>query len=150
MEFLRKIKNIIKWLPILWQQDNTKYTYSVSLFKEQLINMANEFEIKGYLYGYHRIETIIKLMDKVYNYEYANEYYTTLARPYGDFTKSFEKQPNGTIKMTVNWKREYTESELAQLQIIHQKSFELSAEKQKRAHKLLWELIEHNIQKWAI
>lgn len=151
MEFLNKIKNILKWIPIIWKQDNTKYTYSVSVFREQLINMANRFEVDGYMYGYHRIETIINLMDKVYSYQYANEYKESLIRPYGGFDTefTFDKDKNKLITNVV-WHRVYTNSEIKQLNVIHQNAFEVSAEKQRRAHKLLWKLIEHNIQKWVI
>lgn len=150
MGWFHKIKNIFSWIPILWKQDDTNYTYPLNLFKNQLINMANRFEEEGYMYGYHRIETIIKLMDKVYTYQYANQYYPTIARAYGNFNKEFIKQSDGSVEMIVIWERTYTKSELDQLKIIHSKAFEVSAEKQKRAHKLLWKLIEHNIQKWAI
>lgn len=151
MGLFHKIKNIFHWIPILWKQDDTNYIYPLNLFKIQLINMANRFEIEGYMYGYHRIETIIKLMDRVYNYEYANEYCESLIRPYGPFSLNFLKnKKTGKLDMVVNWEREYTNSELEQLKIIHKTAFEISAEKQRRAHKLLWKLIEHNIQKWAI
>lgn len=151
MKLYRKIKNIFRWIPLIWNQDDTKYTYSLSVFKHQLTNMANRFEIEGYMYGYHRIETIIKLMDKVYNYEYANEYRESLIRPYGPFLLNFVKnKKTNKLDMVLNWEREYTNSELEQLKIIHKGAFDISAEKQRRAHKLLWDLIEHNIQKWAI
>ena len=151
MGFFSKIKKILKWIPLLWNQDDTKYTYSISLFKEQLINMANRFEIEGYMYGYYRIETIIKLMDNVYNYKYANEYYESLARPYGDFTTTFvHNNETNQLELATMWEREYTDSEIKQLEVIHKGAFDISAEKQRRAHKLLWKLIEHNIQKWVI
>lgn len=151
MVFFHKIKNILNWIPIIWKQDDTKYTYSVSVFREQLINMANRFEKEGYMYGYHRIETIINLMDKVYSYQYANEYKESLIRPYGDFDTEFifDKDKNKLITNVV-WHRVYTNYEIEQLNVIHQKAFEISAEKQRKAHKLLWKLIEHNIQKWVI
>lgn len=150
MGLFHKIKNILNWIPILWKQDDTKYTYPLSLFKLQLINMANRFEKEGYMYGYHRIETIIKLMDKVYQYDYANEYYPSIARPYGNFSRQFLKHPNGTTEMLIVWERQYNSSELQQLKVIHDNAFNISAEKQKRAHTLLWKLIEHSIQSWAI
>jgi len=151
MVFFHKIKNILSWIPILWKQDDTSYTYSLTLFKLQLINMANKFEEEGYMYGYHRIETIIKLMDKVYQYEYAKEYEAGLKKSYGNFLVVYEKDELGYVIPKVKWpKGLYSEKERASLELIWSGLFNQSAEKQRRAHKLLWKLIEHNIQKWVI
>ena len=150
MVFFHKIKNILSWIPILWKQDDTTYTYSLSLFKVQLINMANRFEKEGYMYGYHRIETIIKLMDKVYQYQYAREYESILESSYGKFKVIFEKDSNGVLIPNIIWVKKYSEREQNSLYIIWKGLFEQSAEKQRKAHRILWKLIEHNIQKWEI
>lgn len=151
MAFFHKIKNILSWIPILWKQDDTTYTYSLTLFKIQLINMANKFEEEGYMYGYHRIETIIKLMDKVYQYQYVKEYESVLENSYGKFIVVFEKDTNGKIIPMIKWPKDrYSEREQNSLYIIWKGLFEQSAEKQRKAHRILWKLIEHNIQKWEI
>jgi len=151
MGLFHKIKNIFSWIPILWKQDDTTYTYPLNLFKIQLINMANRFEEDGYMYGYHRIETIIKLMDKVYTYEYAKEYEAGLESSYGKFLVVYEKDEMGSLIPKVKWpKGRYSEKERVSLELIWSGLFNQSAEKQRRAHQLLWKLIEHNIQSWAI
>ena len=150
MVFLHKIKNILSWIPILWKQDDTSYTYPLTLFKIQLINMANKFEKEGYMYEYHRIETIIKLMDKVYQYQYAKEYESVLENSYGKFKLKFEKNTNGILIPNIIWVNKYSEREQNSLYIIWKGLFEQSAEKQRKAHRILWKLIEHNIQKWEI
>ena len=146
---INRIKKLLKWIPFLWNQNDTHYSYPLSLFKEQLINMANEFELNNMMYEYHRIETIINLMDKVYSYQYADEYIPTLVQPYGNFDRKIIVK-NGISVIKLEWERHYTDSELSQLNTIHKAQFELSAEKQRRAHTLLWKLIEHNIQKWQM
>jgi hypothetical protein len=151
MAFFSKIKNIFGWIPILWRQDDTTYTYPLNLFKVQLINMANKFEEEGYMYGYYRIETIIKLMDRVYNYEYTKGYEESLKLNYGDFVIVYEKNEFGNVVPMIKWPDgKYSEREQNSLYLIWKGLFEQSAEKQKRAHKLFWKLIEHNIQKWVI
>lgn len=151
MGLFHKIKNIFHWIPILWKQDDTIYTYPLNLFKVQLINMANRFEEEGYMYGYHRIETIIKLMDKVYHYEYAKEYESILHKSYGEFLVIYEKDNGGKITPIVKWPNgKYSEREQNSLYLIWKGLFEQSAEKQKKAHKILWKLVEHSIQTWQI
>ena len=63
------IKNIIKWLPILWNQFDFHYIYAIDVFKFKLLNIANHLESNNAncLYAKHkasRIHTIIRLMEK--------------------------------------------------------------------------------------
>ena len=50
--------------------------------------------------------------------------------------------------MEIRYENDYTEEEL---QLIDEEKRQLiwkCRDKQKRAHKLLWDFVEHNIQKW--
>ena len=91
-------------------------------------------------------------MDKVYDEDYGVEYQDKLEEKYGkDILKwRFTDTGDGTGSSYLNYEYEFLEDENLknQIQEDHDKWFMESIEKQKRAHKLLWNLVEHNIQKW--
>ena len=152
VELINRIKKLLKWIPILWHQNDEHYLFSVTVFKEQLINLANRCERLDYDYHYHRIETIVKLIDKVYNFEYLNAHKDDIKQQYGDYQLIFEITPDGKFYLLPAWddKLNYTNEEKIMLRKIYTSKFNQSKRKHERAHKLLWKLIEHNIQKWQI
>ena len=157
----KQIKNIIKWIPILWNQFDFDYSYSIDVFKFQLQQLSNHLKSNdsntASAKQHHlRLEIIIKLMTKVYDDDYRLEYLELMKSIYGeDLMKSSFVNSENTIKddkypgmyvMTRGY--EITESK-EKIKEIENRNTELqgiSQRKQKRAHKLLWELIEHNIQ----
>jgi hypothetical protein len=154
----RRIKRVIGFLPIIWKGYDWDYRYAIELFQYQLKRTANEIEKNGYhlhkANDVSRIRTAIDLMDKVYDEKYMLEYIEEIERKYGKSELEFKKldtlDENGDpyYEMVEVFKNNYTEEELL---IIYQEKDALmweSRAKQKKAHKLLWSYIEHNIQGW--
>jgi hypothetical protein len=93
-------------------------------------------------------------MDKVYDEAFALEYISKIEEKYGKSYFEFEEldrlDKNGDpyYEMVEKWKIDYTKD---QLSLIEQEKNTMMWEaraKQKKAHRLLWNYIEHNIQRW--
>ena len=154
----RQIKRVADFLPIIWKGYDWDYRYAIELFQHQLKRTANEIEKNGTHVGRentaHRIRTAVELMEKVYDEEYQFEYSTKIEEKYGPSKFEFEEleeiDRNGDPYYTMieKFDREYTAEEL---KIIEQEKEGLrwdSRAKQKKAHRILWQYIEHNIQHW--
>lgn len=154
----RQIKNLIKWIPIIWNQFDFDYRYATDVFKFQLLKMADFMESDktkcvGAKDRASRIRMIIRLMDKVYDEDYACEYQSKLKELYpkeGLFDWQFVDTEKGDGSSYLKYGYELTESKKMINEINKAKDslFKESREKQERAHKLLWKLIEHNIRNW--
>ena len=157
---IRQIQRVIDFFPLIWNGFDFDYSYALDLFKKQLERTANHLESERAMTlssktNAQKIRTAIRLMDKVYNEEYASEYMDTIDKLYGtthyDFVETDEisKRTGEKVYQMKLWNEGAVDEE-------HQKEIEEvrtqlmyeSREKQKRAHKLLWDFIEHNIQRW--
>jgi len=96
-----------------------------------------------------RIRTAIRLMDKVYDEEYGCEYQDKLKELYGEKVLDwwFQDTGDGTGSSFLKWEYEKWDN-FAEIEKVQKHLFLESKNKQKRAHKLLWDFIEHNIQHW--
>lgn len=149
-----QIKNVFKWLPVIWNQYDFDYVYSVDVFKFQLEKQADYLDsdksntlcVKNKA---KRIRMILRLMDKVYCGDYELEYIDKFEEIYGKGSSelSFVETENPSL-LSMKRKYELTENEdkVEEMNQTYHTLFLKSVKKQKRAHKLLWDLIEHNIQ----
>lgn len=157
--FLTKIKRTLQFIPIIWKGYDWDYRYAVELFQYQLKRTADFMESdKAFSMNAkqdaRRIRTAVKLLEKVYDEDYGMEYRQKIEEKWGSshigFTETGELDSNGEpyYEMVEVYDRDYTESEL--VMINEEKNAEMweSRAKQKRAHKLVWKFIEHNIQSW--
>jgi hypothetical protein len=93
-------------------------------------------------------------MDKVYDEEYGMEYMALIDKHYGtthyDFVETDKLDKNGEPYYEIKLRNEGAVDEKHQKEIneVRKQMMFLSNEKQKRAHKLLWDFVEHNIQRW--
>ena len=71
---------------------------------------------------------------------------------YGDFAVGLEIGLDGQKYVVTAWddSMNYTSDEILMLNKIYNSKFEQSKRMHERAHKLLWKLIEHNIQRWQL
>ena len=154
-----QIKRVIDFLPLIWKGYDWDYSYAIEVFQHQLKRMADHIGSDKAWGVEHkrtasRIRTAIELMDKVYDEEYAMEHMDMIDKLYGrtkyDFVESDEKDENGYPYFEWIKTNELAVDEEHQKEIdeVRQQMFILGQEKQKRAHKLLWDFIEHNIQRW--
>jgi len=156
----RQIQRVIDFLPMIWKGFDFDYRYSIELFKKQLERQAKHLESErahtlSAPINAQKIRTAIRLMNKVYDEEYGMEYMDTIEKLYGkthyDFVNLGEvsKRTGEELYEMKVWNENVVDEE-------HQKDIEkvrremmlLSRDKQKRAHKLLWDFIEHNLQNW--
>lgn len=152
-----QIKNVIKWLPKIWNQYDFDYRYSIEVFKFQLQKQVQFLESDKALTveaknTASRIRMVIRLMDKVYNEDYALEYQDEFEKIYGKGSLDMNfiplKDKSNYSEMKYNYELNEDEDMVKEMDQVHDNLYLRSREKQKRAHKLLWDLVEHNIQRW--
>ena len=149
-----QVKRVIDFLPMIWNGFDFDYSYSVQLFRKSLERQAQFFESdKSYSdrskQDASRIRTAIRLMDKVYDDDYGSEYQDKLKQLYGENALDFWLEDTGEGDGSTFLRWEYNKWDNAEeISQVQKKLFLESKQKQKRAHKLLWDFIEHNIQYW--
>ena len=155
----RQIQRVIDFLPIIWKGFDFDYRYSIEVFRKQLERQAKFLELDSAITleaknNASRIRTAVKLMDKVYDEEYGMEYMDTIEKLYGkslyEFVELDEKDKKGDpyYRLEVTNENVLNEKHQEEIDEVRREMMKVSFEKQKRAHKLLWDFIEHNIQKW--
>ena len=93
MRLWKRIKNIIRWIPVLWNDRDWDYHYTFEILKTKLKFQSKHFR----KYGYHesserdaeRMELCIKLIDRVQNEYYFDQ---LIERKRGEFTDEDIKQ----------------------------------------------------------
>jgi hypothetical protein len=150
----QQIERVIDFLPMIWNGFDFDYRYSLEFFKKSLERQAKFLESDRAntleaTQNASRIRTAIRLMDKVYDEEYATEYQDKLEQLYGDNVLDFwfEDTGEGDGSTFLRWEYEKWDNS-EEIDEVRKKLFLESRQKQKRAHKLLWDFIEHNIQYW--
>jgi hypothetical protein len=150
--FIRKIKRLIRYLPVIWKSYDFDYSYATELFQMKLEDIATFMESDKAMtvrakQNAKRIRMIVRLMNKVYNEDYALAYQEKLVELYGDSVNEihWDKLLSGGSELRWEYESWDNAEEISakKLELLHQ-----SYEKQKRAHRLLWKLIEHNIKHW--
>jgi len=151
---IRQIKRVIDFLPLIWNGFDFDYRYATDLFRKQLERIADEMEsdrgrLENAKTNAQKIRTAIRLMDKVYDEEYGCEYQDKLKELYGENVLDwwFEDTGKGDDSSYLRYEYEKWDNS-EEIKKIKRKLFLESRGKQKRAHKLLWDFIEHNIQRW--
>ena len=151
---IQQIKRVIDFLPLIWNGFDFDYRYSIELFRKQLERQARFMESDRAMtvsakQNASKIRTAIRLMDKVYDEEYGCEYQDKLKELYGERVLDWWSEDTGRGDGTSFLRWEYEKWDNSEeIDAVQKKLFLESKEKQKRAHKLLWDYIEHNIQRW--
>jgi hypothetical protein len=150
----RQIKRVIDFLPLIWNGFDFDYIYAVKLFRKQLERIANELESDrantlSAPINAQKIRTAIRLMDKVYNDEYSTEWVDKIKKLYGADVLEWESEDTGKGDSStyVTYKYEKWDNS-EEIDNVSKQLLSESHKKEKRAHKLLWDFIEHNIQRW--
>ena len=151
---IQQIKRVIDFFPLIWNGFDFDYRYATDLFKKQLERIADEMEsdrgrLENSKVNAHKIRTAIRLMDKVYDEEYGCEYQNKLKELYGERVLDwwFEDAGRGDDSSYLRYEYEKWDNS-EEIKKVERKLFLESKDKQKKAHKLLWDFIEHNIQRW--
>lgn len=150
--YFDKVKRTIEFLPIIWRGFDFDYYYSIELFQHQLTRTAkflesNKATVMDGKQRARRMRTIVELMDRVYNSYYELEHYDQMEKKWGTNTivrEPFEKGYSRYMRLV--WSKATTEQE----QIEANEEFDYlrkkALAKHLRAKKLLWKLVEHNIE----
>lgn len=166
----RQIKNVIHWIPKIWNQFDFDYRYSLEVFQHQLEKQAKHFESDRSVTlsaprKAEEIRMVLRLMKKVYDEDYACEYQDQIKEKYGNWDYEFVEIPNNdfinpmsekgkkgiaepTYEMKRVWECSYSEEKLKEIKEEERELFLKSHQKQERAHSLLWKLIEYYIRGW--
>ena len=150
----RQIKRVFDFLPIIWKGYDWDYKYAIELFQHQLKRTADEIEKNGTHVNkandVSRIRTAVELMEKVFDEEYQFEYATKIEEKYGPSKTEFREiaDRENHFELVETFELEYTEEEQSLIAEERNELINLSRAKQIKAHKILWQYIEHNIQRW--
>lgn len=150
----QQIKRVIDFLPIIWNGFDFDYIYSIQLFKKQLERQVKFFE-SGKSYSDRanqnasRIRTAINLMDKVYNEEYGMEWVDKLQEKYGNevLNWDWEETSQGSELFYHRYRYEMWDN-AEEIRKVKLELISKSDAKQKKAEKLVWKFIGHNIRYW--
>ncbi len=149
-----QIQRVIDFLPIIWKGFDFDYHYSLELFRKQLERQAKFLESgKAYSsdakHNANRIRTAIQLMDNIYGDKYKIEWIEKIEERFGKeaLDWEFEDTGDGTgLSFITNKYEKWDNAE--EIKVVKRELVKQSREKQKRAEKLLWEFIGHNIRYW--
>lgn len=150
--FFRRTKRVVEFLPIIWKGYDFDYKYGIDVFHYQLSRTADFLESKASLgvqakQKARRLRTILEIMKKVYDEEYRMGHFTQMERIWGEMDMKWEDLNNGKSKF-VGWKWKFAHTPEQQERAERQFSaLARDAEKKhQRAKKLLWKLIDHNLE----
>ena len=112
--FVRRFKNLFRWLPIIWEDEQWDYYHILEILKHKLIFTAEHTR----KYGYHvnsnhdanRMMLCVRLIEKVQNEEY--------------------------MEVLIN------DDNLTREKV------DIALNKQTKARKLLFKILEQNIEQW--
>lgn len=154
-----QINRVFDFLPIIWNSYDFDYRYSIDIFKKSLERQvdyleSNNSHTESASHNASRIRTAIRFMDKVYEDEYSTEYFDELHDKYGksffNFVPTERVDENGEPYYTleVTYENARDDDHNREINEISRQMMLKANDKQKRAHKLLWDFVEHNIQHW--
>lgn len=158
-QFFRRVKRTRDFLPMIWKGYDFDYRYAIELFQYQLERTADFMESERAMtvdaeIRAKRIRTAVDLLQKVYDEEYGSEYQEKLKKLYGKNVLNWEfieldvkSDYNGEPLYELKWEYEKWDNS-EEVEEVKNKLFKESKEKQKRAEKLVWEFISHNIRGW--
>ena len=152
--FFRRVKRVMDFLPMIWKGYDYDYRYAIELFQYQLERTADFMESDRVLtvdadIRARRIRTAVELLQKVYDEQYGCEYQDKLKEMYGEnvLDWSFEDTGDGDGSSYLRYRYEMWDN-AEEIQRMMNKLFLESQAKQKRAEKLVWKFISHNIRYW--
>jgi hypothetical protein len=158
-QFFRRLRNLYRWFPIVWKDQDWDHYFIYEVLKFKLKNQAEYIGKKGNHLSAKRdaeiMMTCVRLIDKIQDEYYASEYF--------EYYKShleFKKLENSELfEISETVTSEALEGYFKKYPLIYRLVPDLAAPKsriafqmakinQERAHKLLFKIIQENIQSW--
>jgi hypothetical protein len=160
------IKNIIKWFPIIWKDRDYDHSYIFDILKNKLSNQKNYLFKRNHFTSSQReceiINTCINLIDKIntdyYNMEWS-DYHTSshewLDILEGEYANKGYKEMKSTL-ISENFDEYFAKYKLVYLKIKKLNpndekmslAIKISHKNHKRCKKLLFSILENNIENW--
>lgn len=164
-EIYRGISNLIYWFPIIWKDRDWDYRYIYDILEAKIQKQARYIDKHGHHLNAKRdaevMMTCVRLMEKV-----SDGYYSSEMNDYHQTEMEFvpiEGSTNFTVKFTE--KHNNFEDYFAKYQTAYKKvvstakiddaerikysiAREIATYNQNKAHKLLFKIVENNIEKW--
>jgi hypothetical protein len=153
----QQFKRLRKYVPMIWNGYDFDYRYALELFSAKLEDIAERMESDNAMsvespHCATRIRTAIRLMKKVYDEEYACEYQDKMEAIYGKELLEYKfvdtGKGDGSSFLKQNYELTETPERIAEIDEIQSRLIKESRLKQEKAHRILWEFIEHNIKHW--
>lgn len=151
----KKTKRFIELAPIVWKGGDYDYHFAIELFSTQLnrtadllVNDSNR--IDGATQA-AKIRAATALLDKVYNEGYHQDAFDILERMYGESEIIFEPLNDGSGSYEFKgfwWQNAVDEQHNNEINEVLDAMTKHATEKHKRAEKLVWQYIHHNITNW--
>jgi hypothetical protein len=158
-QFFRRLRNLYRWLPIVCKDQDWDHYFIYEVLKFKLKNQAEYIGKRGVHLSAKRdaqiMMTCVRLIEKIQDEYYASEYF--------EYYKShleFKKLENSELfEITETVTSEALEGYFKKYPLIYRLVPDLAAPKsriafqmakinQERAHKLLFKIIQENIQSW--
>jgi hypothetical protein len=159
-QFFKRIYNLYRWFPIIWNDQDWDDHYIFEILKFKLKNQAEYIGGKDRYIGAKRDAEIMmlctRLIDKVQDEWYGREY-LDYQKSEMKFTPS-ESHP-GSYEMEFEELSEHYDDYFKKYPLIYRMVPDLNASKdriafqiakinEERAHKLLFTILEQNIRRW--
>jgi hypothetical protein len=165
-DFIKGIKNIIKWFPTIWKDRDYDHSYIFIILKNKLNNQADYLEKNNHFENSLRqaqiIKTCVRLIDRINDDYYYMEYtdYHVSSHDWLDynegeyFNKGYKEMK--TTLLSENFDEYFFKYKLVYKKISNQFPLEnrmglaikIAHENQKRCKKLLFSILENNIENW--
>lgn len=136
------------WFPIIWKDFDFDYGFLLLILKTKLETMQKHYTNNGETFITQRVTLALNLLNKIYiDHYYENEYLETLEDLYGKSTIDFVNEGNG-YKLKTFYERPYTDEEIQKIEEHRFLLIEKCEYKNKKAKRIFWKIIEHNIDSW--
>lgn len=140
------IGNLIKWFPIVIKDRDFDYYFIMNVLRFKINNTAkhiNEHQnYVGFERDVERMYTCVRLIDKIQNEDYSTEYqeyYSFWHSELEDNSEEYFKTYPNTYRKVLK----YCEKSNKKLIILN-----ISNERHQKAIRILFKLLENNIEKW--
>lgn len=144
----KRIHMIVRWLPFLWRHYDFDHSYAIEAFSIQLKHIADFLDSdRAYAmdakFNAARIRTVLKLLKKVNDEDYAMEYLSDIEKIYGKRKWVIENN-----RLENKFEKQYTKEELKAIEKHSKQLYQVSKLRQEKARRILVKLIDENIEKW--
>jgi hypothetical protein len=153
----RKIKRLVRYLPVIWNSGDWDSGFATELFRMKLEDIAVFFEgtdgvfSTNAKYNALRIRRILRLFDWVYNDKHIDEFHMEMEALWGSGVNGFSSKRITTKSGQVRRSLVFAWEDWDNADEVRKSYKELMVKyenKRKKAHKLLWKLIGDNIEYW--